>query len=369
MTVLQVVPVTSLKYGRRQHAGQVLQQWLEASTNAPNCHIQHSNIDMSQLNAFQRVDLALNTEPMDLVQIDTYLDSVETGGPKNGGWHKYWLEHLDPTVDDPFDPEFESDDPEAWKTNCWQGQTGPGVIVIEEIKRKTGPFSSQISQVLYEEHFSMDTLKFVYMVDVKNEDTLQFVKTQLYTKSNGVLEQHGDITERYEWDYGTPEFDGLLGTTLGKHVAYLLLGAFNRGTRRIGRVRTWFAFQELQMEFMIEDIQATNYLPPPVDYTKADQTWFGVVEEVLQCPELPNLNQSMPTIQENAEFYTQPDQSFIQSDQFLVHPDPFLAQPNHFLTQPDQYSPQDQFEGFSHSPDRFLPPPNQFMAQHSGGGY
>ncbi|CAI7564442.1 unnamed protein product [Penicillium bialowiezense] len=358
MTVSQEIPVTSLKYGRRQQTGQVLQQWLEASANAPNCHVQHSNLDMSNLFAFQRVDLELKMEPIDLVQLEQYLNSVETGGPKNGGWHRYCLEQLDPTVDDPFHPDFDEENPESWKSNYWQGQTGPGVIVIEEIKRKTGLFSSQISQILYEEHFPMNTLKYVYMVDVQNEDTLQFVKTQLYQRSNGVLDQEGEITERYEWEYGTPEFDALLGTTLGKHVAYLLLSAFIRGTRRICRVRTWFAFQELQMEFMLEEIDATHYLPPPGAYASADKTWLGVAGMVVEDSGIPSFNQVMPTISEDV-------QAFIPTDQFL-------AQPNHFLAQPEQSFSQDQSlteEQFLAPPTQFLPPPNPYFAQHSGGGW
>lgn len=246
--------IRSLKYGSHQYTGRLLQQWLEVpkdSSHIQLCPVKPSNLDIKHLKHLGKMEIELNLKPQPLVQIEDYLEEVEIQEPDLGEWHKFYLEELRMRKIDPKDWKF---NPEKLRKNIWEGQTAPGVIVIEEIKRKSGPYSSQISQAIYEHHFPMETLKYVYMVDVQNEDTLRFVKEELYTRSNGVLEQEDEITERYEWEYGTPEFEALLGTRLGRHVAFLILGALERGTRRIESIRTWYAFQELQMQFIIGDI-------------------------------------------------------------------------------------------------------------------
>ncbi|CAG8364727.1 unnamed protein product [Penicillium salamii] len=212
--------------------------------------VKASTVKLEDLTTFERLDIEFDLKPLTLPQLEPYMDEPGTN-PKDGRWHKFCLEERDDREYDVNDYKF---NPESLRLNVWTGQSGPGVLVIEEIKRKTGPYSSQISQAVYEKDFDPSTLNYIYFVDVQNEDTLEFVKDQLYTPSNGVVEQDDEITERYEWEYGSPEFDGLLGTKFGNHVVYLLMGAFKRGTRRIQRIRTWFAFQELQMQFILENI-------------------------------------------------------------------------------------------------------------------
>ncbi|CAG8055720.1 unnamed protein product [Penicillium salamii] len=232
----------------------------KTSRSTKKCPVKASTVKLKDLTTFERLDIEFNLKPLTPPQIQPYMDEPGTK-PEDGGWHKICLEQRDDREYDLNDWKF---NPESLRLNVWTGQSGPGVLVIEEIKRKTGPYSSQISQAVYQNDFDPSTLKYIYFVDVENEDTLGFVKYQLYTSSNGVVEQEDEITERYEWEYGSPEFDRLLGTKLGNHVAYLLMGAFKRGTRRIQRVRTWFAFQELQMQFIIENIndQSTDQAEP-----------------------------------------------------------------------------------------------------------
>ncbi|CAG8097414.1 unnamed protein product [Penicillium olsonii] len=256
MTELEAEPATTLKYGDQQKAGLLLQQWLEPVEDSPvtkECPIKASTLALKDLTMFERLDVEFDLKPSALPQIERYLDDLKTKGPEDGRWHKFSLEELDTKKYDPKDRDFNA---ESRRINVWEGQTGPGVLVIEEIKRKSGPYSSEISRAIYENDFPVETLEYIYMVDVQEEGTLQFVKEQLYTASNGVVEQDEEITERYEWEYGSPEFEGLLGTRLGAHVARLLLGAFERGTRRIQRIRTWYAFQEVQMQFIIEAVES-----------------------------------------------------------------------------------------------------------------
>ncbi|CAG7955443.1 unnamed protein product [Penicillium salamii] len=276
----------TLKYGRHEELGRSLRRGLEAaepsqrkrplrliillmkkilkekaakererkkrfhSRSTKKCSVKPSTVKLKDLTTFERLDIEFDLKPLTLPQLEPYMDEPGTK-PEDGRWHKFCLEERD---DREYDVNNYKFDPESLRLNVWTGQSGPGVLVIEEIKRKTGPYSSQISQAVYENDFDPSTLNYIYFVDVQNEDTLDFVTDQLYTPSNGVVEQDDEITERYEWEYGSPEFDGLLGTKFGNHVVYLIMGAFKRGTRRIQRVRTWFAFQELQMQFILENI-------------------------------------------------------------------------------------------------------------------
>jgi hypothetical protein len=122
----------------------------------------------------------------------------------------------------------------------WIGHTGPGMITLDQIERNEdygAPYISQITQPLYKSNFDLDGLRYVFVTNVKNKETLQFIKRQLYNEANTGLTWPDDIAQ--PWEIGTSEYDALLGTRLGKMVAYFLLGAFGRGTRRIQRIVTW----------------------------------------------------------------------------------------------------------------------------------
>lgn len=146
--------------------------------------------------------------------------------------------------------------------DVWVGHTGPGVLFIEIVCRhedSTEPHSSEIAKAVYENDFDISELRYVFVVDVQNEQTKHYVETQLYT-----LDENGWVVRETAvkiWDYGTPQYQSLLGTRIGKMLAYLVLGAFPRGTRRIARIATWYAetvgqsLGDLQIRFDIEKTQ------------------------------------------------------------------------------------------------------------------
>ncbi|CAI7661860.1 unnamed protein product [Penicillium pancosmium] len=113
---------------------------------------------------------------------------------------------------------------------------------------------------LYTRNFEMDTLRYVFVQHVINEETAPFVKRALYTENT----RPGLAWPKREpeiWDHNTPEYDGILGSRIGKVIAYLVLGAFPRGTRRITRIATWAANPQsydnrLQIRFDIEPVPA-----------------------------------------------------------------------------------------------------------------
>lgn len=142
----------------------------------------------------------------------------------------------------------------------WVGRTAPGVLFIEVMYRgpnSTEPHSSQIAQAVYQKDHPIKDLRYVFVVDIGNEETKHFIETQLYTDENGDFRRDRALRV---WRYGTPEYQALIGTRIGKTVAYLVLGAFARGSRRISRIMTWYSAPdgadpgELQMRFDIENV-------------------------------------------------------------------------------------------------------------------
>lgn len=228
------------EYQGHEYTGQTLQRWInDPSFSAlQECKIQRSQLKLHHLQHL----LYQGEPPYHPLQVQDF------GVKRLEGWSKLSIIELDPHGLPPRE-----------RINVWQGLTAPGILVIEEIKRKHGPYMSEISQAVYENSFPLESLKQVFMLDVENVDTVQFVSQRLYTTLNGL--EWPDETIRY-WEYGTPEFKGLLGTKIGKVVAHFVLGAFERGTRRIVRIGTSFMFDFLQMRFDIEEIRPI-VLPHP----------------------------------------------------------------------------------------------------------
>lgn len=109
----------------------------------------------------------------------------------------------------------------------------PGYLFILTMFRNSGPYASQIAQAVYESSYAINTLRQVIMVGVKNADTIDFLKGRIFTAANGfVWPDSGPQT----FVHGTAEYEGILGTKLGSVMAYTVLGAFTRGTRRISQI-------------------------------------------------------------------------------------------------------------------------------------
>lgn len=121
----------------------------------------------------------------------------------------------------------------------WDGRTGPGTIFIEDVQRASGstnPHISEITQAVYTRNHDIESLKRVFVCDIANTATVDLIKNKLYSQANGLSWPDPNVRI---WEYGTPEYQALLGTPIGKMVAALVLGAFPRGTRRIVRIASW----------------------------------------------------------------------------------------------------------------------------------
>ncbi|KAJ5800814.1 uncharacterized protein N7518_002882 [Penicillium psychrosexuale] len=140
-----------------------------------------------------------------------------------------------------------------------------GAIIATSIFRmEWGPRWSDVALALYKQDAAIGTLRYVFMVEVENDETLPLVGKVLY-RNNDLPgpETRGTTPTIYAWDMNTPEFQQILGTQLGRAVACLVLGAWPMGTHRITRIHTWFLKRDLHMRFDIEPIVPAGALPAP----------------------------------------------------------------------------------------------------------
>ncbi|KGO75076.1 hypothetical protein PITC_047590 [Penicillium italicum] len=133
----------------------------------------------------------------------------------------------------------------------YQHRTGRGAIFAENITRRFGPYWAQVAQAQYQLDNHIDTLRYVYFINVQNLHTWPYVECRLYPRHN--LHWFDDFEPKC-WTYGTREYQELLGTKLGRGVARLVLGAWPRGTHRIDNIYTWTFVGNLQMRFDIKRI-------------------------------------------------------------------------------------------------------------------
>ncbi|KAJ5562115.1 hypothetical protein N7535_003428 [Penicillium sp. DV-2018c] len=132
---------------------------------------------------------------------------------------------------------------------------GTELAVVEKIFRYDGLQFSQVAVTMMRHVMEPESLRHLYFADIVNEDTKEFFKSMLYTERNGL--EWPPITSCPDvWDYNTPQYQGLLGTRIGKCAAHLVLEAFPRGTYRIARVVTWYCSPAVQMRFDVEPIPA-----------------------------------------------------------------------------------------------------------------
>ncbi|KAJ5504333.1 hypothetical protein N7463_007207 [Penicillium fimorum] len=242
-----MLPPNVFRYGRRQANGRLLQQWIESPESDPSvaeCLIMPSTLKFKDLKKSKQLEIDMDTSPYIPIQVEQEFAELEIMGPTGGAWERIAIDQPDAPPDTKY-PDI----------HTWEGQIAPGVLIVEEIKKAPGFFMAEVCHAIYREHFPIDTLKYVYLIDVCNKDTHSFVMDDLYNESNGLAWPDDKIRD---WIPGTAEFEALLGTILGRTVAYLILGAFKRGTRRVSRIRTFHSFDALQMQFAIEEIEQSN---------------------------------------------------------------------------------------------------------------
>ncbi|KAJ5682721.1 hypothetical protein N7462_005886 [Penicillium macrosclerotiorum] len=159
----------------------------------------------------------------------------------------------------------------------FEGYVGQGLILIEDLCRKPdsrAPFTSEVCQALYQKHFPIGSLRVIFVMNVLNERTFDFIKESLYVEEHGLKwpaaafkhptlgDESPELAPEMKpqvWSRGSPELNALVGTPIGAIIARLILSAFPRGTHRISQVITWpsAGLKWPQTRWDIEPIQRT----------------------------------------------------------------------------------------------------------------
>lgn len=218
------------RYGALQEEGAKLQRWIDGHRS------RRSTASISNLDA---LDLEREgwefTEDFVGLPVEVRADAIAQGLPYE----------QNPNITDTTYHSFKVrkemtvDPMEVQTGDEWMGRIGPEVIFLENLRRiKDSPNAhiSQISKALYMvDNDDMDSLKHVYVSEVVNRETRRFVTQRLYTMANGL---NWNVPVAHTWEYDTPEYQGILGTRMGKTVAYILLDSFEPGTHLISRIVT-----------------------------------------------------------------------------------------------------------------------------------
>ncbi|KAJ5762062.1 uncharacterized protein N7511_005444 [Penicillium nucicola] len=209
---------TPQRYGRIEEAGAIRQKWIE-NPKDKTCTISPSTLSVAELKTQGwKLDTSIKHTPM-----ATAHNLVNPRNPK-------FKEYQGILLTNPC--------PHKGKTDCYWILLAEGVIYAKDIDRHDGPPFSEIATALYKAAWPIESLGHVYFENVINFSTRRFVQNRLYMAENG-LDWPSPRRPNMVWRYDTPEYQGLLGTRLGRAVAYIVLGAFPRGTRYISKILTY----------------------------------------------------------------------------------------------------------------------------------
>lgn len=114
--------------------------------------------------------------------------------------------------------------------NSFVTRVGPGVIFAMVNDRYNGPAWSEVAMAVYNQ-WGEGELKYVFRVDVKNEQTLPFIRDTLYPGECREWDENPEV-----WEKGSDGYQAILGTPNGKGVGALVLGHYDRGTKNIPEI-------------------------------------------------------------------------------------------------------------------------------------
>lgn len=133
---------------------------------------------------------------------------------------------------------------------------GRGFFIAINIYRFDGPQWCEVARAMYEIDYPIDTLETVLFDNIANQETAGLLLNDIYPKTFRDPQPLVDAGDEMHltFEYGTPRYQQILGTQLGKSVAILLLSSFPRGTMRIARFITRIADPALNMRVEIEKV-------------------------------------------------------------------------------------------------------------------
>ncbi|KAJ5721167.1 uncharacterized protein N7483_009101 [Penicillium malachiteum] len=184
-----------------------------------------------------------------MAQLFSDVDGLDLPGEKDANGE--WIEFYSANKYDPVEHLFPANERDArmkaykkqWaggvipddkkQVQAWYGILTKGVIIIEYMARNHDePPISEVTNALYSDLVPEDGLKYVFVHDIQNVHTRDFISKMLFAAHNGHKWPPGGVGNESLWRYdsNTEEYEGLMGTNIGRMVGYWLLGRYPRGT-------------------------------------------------------------------------------------------------------------------------------------------
>ncbi|OQE19178.1 hypothetical protein PENSTE_c016G06751 [Penicillium steckii] len=226
--------MSGYRYGNFQRSGRQRRKWIQ-NPNDRSCPIPPSYLTIQDLLAEYQVEFP----PPSRLPASISYQAVELGLPECAYRTWYMMEN-----------DFE-----------WQGSACDTLITLDNIRREPqsdAPYISDITLALFRSCFRLNHLRHIFVTSIVERETSDFVISHLYRayRFQWPVSRHDvNLADTVTWEYGTPEYDALLGTRIGKIVAYIIIGGFQRGSVRIARIVTWPGWMmgaRLNMRFDIE---------------------------------------------------------------------------------------------------------------------
>ncbi|KAJ5494531.1 hypothetical protein N7463_010618 [Penicillium fimorum] len=229
------------RYGRIQDSGAIRQRWLEDPTD-PTCKIQPSTLTVD-----------------DLITAHWYIRTTKGNIPFQVSRNAFALGYANEAIYNETVTQnlAKGNLGVVGCENIYDILVGKGLVIAEGIFRIDGPQFSQIARARMQEIADPQSLRHFYVCDIVNMHTRKFVQNVLYSPRNGLTWPPVCRDPRI-WEYNTPEYQGLLGTRIGKCAVYLVLEIFPRGTYYIARIVTWDQSCSLEIRFDIEPIPVSG---------------------------------------------------------------------------------------------------------------
>lgn len=213
-----------------------------------NCYLTQSSLVLEQVHAMAgNIVMRMNEQPLPVVERNLIFPP-QSEFPRDASDYMLWkIQFNDESIH-------------------WSGYTVNGAIVIQQMNRpfassiEVVPYMSDLSLALYKRHVnSQAPPRFIYFAVVVNEQAYRLVTEALYTSWTDTQPTAGELRA---WEYGTQEFEEILGTRIGQVAVFIVLTASpiprdeSQIPYRIARIQTHRQGESLYMRFDIEPFTA-----------------------------------------------------------------------------------------------------------------
>lgn len=213
--------------------GKQICRWIE-NAKEPDCPVQRNQLTFGEIQ-----DIAMMTSASDLVSFESvaYVEGDEylLFPPRSDFPRRSAKDYLKWNIR--YNPARLGE-----QSTFFVGLTGPGVIDIQMMGRQShDPHISDICATLYSRHQrGMESLKHIYASNIINTQT----GTYLYHLYNKPDPPHTMLHE-----HGSKEYYEIMGTRIGRTVAYIVLSGLDQGSHYIKCIISYVMDRRVSLRF------------------------------------------------------------------------------------------------------------------------